>query len=77
MAVELAYGASGFVTNSTIQGNSYNPSCDNEDYLTACDQATDILLYEAGPSVTISNNKVSLGDLESGYIPHLQLRIIL
>lgn len=60
--VQIAFGATGTIQNNEISGDSYNATCDTEDYFTSCYQATGILLYDA-PGVTTSDNKVSLSDI--------------
>ncbi len=61
--VEFDSGASGSITNSTIQGNSYSATCNTQNYNTSCAQSGGILLFDAAPNVIVSNNKVSLNDI--------------
>jgi hypothetical protein len=60
--VQIAFGATGTMENSQISGDSYNATCDTENYFTSCYQAAGVLLYDA-PGVVVSNSRVSLSDI--------------
>lgn len=71
--VEFDLGAGGSLANSQISGNSYaatpteNPgdyACPDENYFASdCSQSGGVLLYDAAPGVTLSDNKVSKNDV--------------
>ena len=63
--IQIGYGAAATIANNQVNGNSYQGTGtgDTEDYFTSTWQSCGILLYDAFPTITISNNTVSSNDL--------------
>jgi MBG domain/Right handed beta helix region len=63
--IQIGYGAAATIANNHVNGNSYQGSGtgNTENYFTSTWQSCGILLYDALPATTISNNTVSSNDL--------------
>ncbi len=60
--IQVAFGASGTITNDSISGNHYDPAL-NANYFGSVATATGVLIYDGGNTIQVADNHLHGNDL--------------